>query len=373
MTSQLFTPLSLRDLTLANRIAVSPMCQYSAKDGSATDWHMMHLGQLALSGAGLLVIEATAVSAEGRISPGDLGLYSDANEAALARVLAACRRYGNARIGIQIAHAGRKASAQPPWRGGGALAANDGAWATLAPSAVALDERWPTPRAMTADDIAKLKQDFVATTKRAARLGLDLVELHAAHGYLMHEFMSPLANQRTDRYGGSLENRMRLPLEIARLVREAWPTEKPMGARITGSDWLPGGLTVEDAAAFARELKALGCDYVCVSSGGIVPKAPIALGPGYQVPFAARVRQEAGIVTQAVGLIVEPAQAEAIVASGQADWVALARGFIDDPRWVWHAAEALGATAACPPQYLRGKPEVWPGAGYIRGEISAAK
>jgi 2,4-dienoyl-CoA reductase-like NADH-dependent reductase (Old Yellow Enzyme family) len=372
MSSQLFTPIALRDLTLENRIVVSPMCQYSAIDGSATDWHMLHLGQLSVSGAGLVMIEATAVSPEGRISASDLGLYSDENEAALGRVIAACRRYGNTRLGIQLAHAGRKASVRVPWLGGGPLGANEGPWSTLAPSAVALDPSWPTPQAMTRTDIAKLVDDFVATTKRAERLGLDLVEMHAAHGYLLHEFMSPLANRRTDEYGGSLENRMRLPLEIVRAIRAVWPAAKPMGARITGSDWLPDGLTADHAVAFAKALKEIGCDYVDVSSGGIALKAPIALGPGYQVAFAAKVRAEAGIATRAVGLIVEPAQAEAIIASGQADMVALARGFIDDPRWVWHAAEALGATAAYPSQYLRGKAESWPGAGYIRGKAKVA-
>jgi 2,4-dienoyl-CoA reductase-like NADH-dependent reductase (Old Yellow Enzyme family) len=372
MSSHLFTPITLRELTLANRILVSPMCQYSAVEGSATDWHMMHLGQLSLSGAGLLIIEATAVSPEGRITASDLGLYSDANEAALGRVLAGCRRYGNTKLGIQLAHAGRKASAHVPWQGGKPLGPGEGAWQTLAPSAVPLDPTWPTPNAMTKDDIARLKADFTATAKRAERLGLDLIELHAAHGYLLHEFLSPLANQRTDEYGSSLENRMRLPLEIATAVRAVWPSGKPLGARITGSDWLPDGLTPEDAVAFAKALKKAGCDYVDVSSGGIAVKAPIALGPGYQVPFAAKVRAEAGIATCAVGLIVEPRQAEAIIASGEADMVALARAFIDDPRWAWHAAEALGAAAATPPQYLRGRADAWPGAGYIRGKTKAA-
>ncbi|MGO8920090.1 MAG: NADH:flavin oxidoreductase/NADH oxidase [Stellaceae bacterium] len=373
MPSPLFTPIALRRLTLANRIVVSPMCQYSAEDGSANDWHLLHLGSLALGGAGLLMIEATAVEAVGRITLGCLGLYSDANEAALARVVAACRRYGNTPLGIQLAHAGRKGSATRPWERIRALGAAEGAWQTVAPSALALDDGWPAPHALDAAALDRLVEGFVGATHRAARLGLDLVELHSAHGYLLHEFLSPIANRRTDSYGGSLENRMRLPLRIAAAVRAAWPEDKPMGARITGTDWLEGGFGIEEAVGFARALKASGCDYVCVSSGGIVPKAPIPIGPGYQLALAERVRRDTGIATRAVGLVAEPRQAEAVIASGQADMVAMARAFLDDPHWVWHAAETLGTKAAMPPQYERSRADLWPGARLARPRREAAE
>jgi 2,4-dienoyl-CoA reductase-like NADH-dependent reductase (Old Yellow Enzyme family) len=366
MPSELFTPIALRNLTLANRIVVSPMCQYSADDGSANDWHMMHLGSLAVSGAGLLMIEATAVEREGRITHGCLGLYSDNNELALAHVIAACRRFGNTPIGIQIAHAGRKGSAQRPWDGGAPLKPEENPWETVAPSAIPMAEGWHTPRAASAEDLARIRDAFAATARRAARLGLDLVEIHSAHGYLLHEFLSPISNRRTDAYGGNRENRMRFPLEVAEAVRAAWPADKPMGARITGTDWIEGGFTVEDAVVYAEALKARGIDYVCVSSGGISLKASIPLGPGYQVPLARKVKRGTGIATRAVGLIVDPHQAERIVASGEADMVALARGFLDDPRWVWHAADALGATAARPPQYARTRRDQWPGAKTLR-------
>jgi len=366
MTSQLFTPIALRGLTLPNRIVVSPMCQYSADDGSATSWHMLHLGGLAVSGAGLLMIEATAVERIGRISHGCLGLYSDNNELALTQIVAACRRWGNTRLGIQLAHAGRKGSAHLPWEGGASLKPIEDSWETVAPSPIAMAEGWATPREASTADLTRIRDAFVAATRRAARIGLDLAEVHCAHGYLLHEFLSPLSNTRGDSYGGSVENRRRFPLEVVEAMRAAWPAEKPLGVRMTGSDWIAGGLTAEDAVDFARALRERGVDYVCVSSGGISLTASIPLGPGYQVPFAERVRREAGIATRAVGLIAEPRQAERIVASGQADMVALARAFLDDPRWVWHAAEALGATAFYPPQYQRTRPEVWLGAKIAR-------
>ena len=373
MTSPLFTPLTLRQLTLKNRIVVSPMCQYSAEDGSATDWHLLHLGSLALGGAGLLMLEATAVEAAGRISLGCLGLYSDANERALARIVGACRRFGNTPLGIQLGHAGRKGSATRPWEGIRALTADEGAWTTRAPSALPLEGGWPAPEALGAAEIEALVDTFVAATRRAARLDLDLVELHCAHGYLLHEFLSPIANHRDDAYGGSLENRMRLPLRIAAAVRAAWPAERPLGARITGTDWLEGGFGIDDAVVFARALKAAGCDYVCVSSGGIVTKAPIPIGPGYQLSLAERVRREAGIATRGVGLIAEPHQAAAVIASGQADMVAMARAFLDDPHWAWHAAEALGEKTAMPPQYARVRADLWPGAALARPQRQAAE
>jgi len=366
MPSQLFTPFALRNLNLPNRIVISPMCQYSADDGSATDWHMQHLGSLAISGAGLLMIEATAVERPGRISHGCLGLYSDNNELALAHVIASCRRWGSAPLGIQLAHAGRKASTQRPWEGGGSLKPHQDPWPTVAPSALPLDDGWQTPNEATASDLARIRDAFVEATRRSLRLGLDLVEAHCAHGYLLHEFLSPISNRRTDAFGGSLENRMRFPLEVVEAMRAAWPAEKPLGARISATDWIDGGFTIEDAVVLARALKARGVDYICASSGGASLKASIPLGPGYQVPLAQRIRRDAGIATRAVGLIADPHQAERIVASGDADMVAMARAFLDNPRWVWHAAEALGATAPYPVQYARTRADLWPGAKIAR-------
>jgi 2,4-dienoyl-CoA reductase-like NADH-dependent reductase (Old Yellow Enzyme family) len=364
----LFSPLQVGPVTLPNRIAVSPMCQYSAEDGDATDWHLQHLMQFAIGGAGLVMVEATAVERIGRITPGCLGLYSDGNEAALARVLAAARKVAIAgtRFGIQIAHAGRKGSTQRPWEGGKPLSEAEGAWQTVAPSAVAFVPDGPAPAALDEPGLTRVLCAFRQAAERAVRLGFEFIELHMAHGYLLHEFLTPLANHRTDAYGGSPEARMRFPLEVARAVRAVVPAGTVLGARITGSDWAEGGLTPDGAVALAAQLKAVGVDYACVSGGGAVLQMKIPLGPGYQVPAAARVRGETGIVTRAVGLIVDPVQAEQIVASGQADFVALARGFLDDPRWVWHAAERLGARVAYPPQYARAAAAVWPGAAMAR-------
>ena len=361
MPSQLFSPLQLGPIALSNRIAVSPMCQYSADDGSATDWHIQHLASLGLSGAGLVIVEATGVEARGRISHGCLGLYSDANEAALAHVMAIARSFaGPARFGIQLAHAGRKASTHIPWaQRTGPLRAGENPWTTVAPSALPFDEGWHTPEALDEAGMRTVIEAFAAAARRAARIGFDVVELHGAHGYLVHEFLTPLVNKRTDSYGGSIENRMRFPLAIARALREALPAGVALGARITGTDWVEGGWTVDDAAIFAGELRKLGLVYVCVSSGAGVPKANIPLGAGYQVPLAATVKQRAAILTQAVGMISDFDQAEDIVASGKADMVALARGFLDDPRWGWHAADHLGGEAFCPPQYRRSRPPLW--------------
>jgi 2,4-dienoyl-CoA reductase-like NADH-dependent reductase (Old Yellow Enzyme family) len=363
--SVLFSPFRLAGLELSNRIVVAPMCQYSADDGCANDWHLMHLGTLAQSGAALLMVEATAVERHGRITHGCLGLYSDANEADLARVVAHCRRYGSARLGIQIGHAGRKASSQVPWDGGRALQGDEDAWPTMAPSAIPFAETWPEPRAMSRADMDRVRDAFVATARRALRLDFDLVELHGAHGYLLHSFMSPISNRRDDEHGGSMDNRMRFPLEVIAAVRDVWPKDRPLGMRITGSDWLDGGITPDDAVAIARSLKTAGIDYVCVSSGGVDPSARVKLEPGYQVPFAARVREEAGVATRAVGLISTPGQAEAVVAEGKADQVALARAMLDNPHWGWMAARALGAEVARPVQYLRAADSVWPGAKYV--------
>ena len=359
MTSALFSPFRLAGLELANRIVVSPMCQYSADDGSATDWHMMHLGMLANSGAALVVVEATHVERSGRITHGCLGLYSDDNELALARVIAQCRRAGTARFGIQLAHSGRKGSAERPWEGGGALKAGADPWPTMAASAIPFGDNWHVPRVVTEEDMARVREAFVSSAKRALRIGFDAIELHMAHGYLMHGFMSPISNKRADAFGGSLENRLRFPIEVARAVRAAVPKDIPLGARITGSDWREGGLTPDDAVAIAKALKGAGLDFICVSSGGVAADIRNPSEPGYNVPIAERVRREAGIATRTVGLIVKPEQAERIVADGKADMVSMARCFLDDPHWGWHAAKALGADVARPRQYLRAGPTLW--------------
>ncbi len=362
MTSVLFTPLRLAGLELENRIVVSPMCQYSADDGAASDWHMTHLGMLANSGAGLLVVEMTDVERDGRITPGCLGLYSDACETALARVIKHCRRIGSAKIAIQLAHAGRKGSTSRPWEGGQPFKPGNGAWETIAPSAVPFGEGWPAPRAMTADDMTRVREAFVSAAKRALRIGFDAIEMHMAHGYLLHSFVSPISNKRTDGYGGKLEARMRFPLEVAKAVRAVVPKATPIAARMTGSDWMEGGLTPDDAVAFAKALKGAGLDYVDVSSGGIALETKPPAEPGFNAPIAERVRREAGIPARTVGLIFRPEQAEAIVASGKADMVALARAMLDDPHWAWHAAIELGAEVKRPPQYQRTGPKFWPGA-----------
>jgi 2,4-dienoyl-CoA reductase-like NADH-dependent reductase (Old Yellow Enzyme family) len=344
------------------------MCQYSASDGCASDWHLQHLMQFAIGRAGMIVLEATAVERLGRISHGCLGLYSDANEAALARVLDPARRIAapGTCFAIQLAHAGRKASCQAPFQGGKPLPRGEDPWPTVAPSALPFAEGWHVPEALDARGLERVIAAFAQAAKRSVRLGFDAIELHVAHGYLLHEFLSPFSNRRTDGYGGSAENRMRFPLEVARAVRAVVPRSIALGARITGSDWTEGGLTVEDAVAFAAALKAAGADYVCVSSGGNVATAKIPVAPGYQVPFAAKVKAATGLVTRAVGLIAAPQQAEAIVAEGQADFIAMARAFLDDPRWVWHAAERLGVEISVPPQYARISRATWPGAALVR-------
>ena len=361
MASALFSPFRLADLALDNRIVVSPMCQYSADDGVANDWHVSHLGMLANSGAGLVIIEATHVERPGRITHGCLGLYSDHSEAALLHVIDHCKRIGTAKLGIQLAHAGRKASAQRPWEGGAPLAASADPWETIAPSEIPFGPGWHTPRAATEDDLARVREAFVSAAKRSVRIGFDAIELHIAHGYLAHSFMSPISNKRTDRYGGSFENRMRWPLEVARAVRAVVPKGLPLGARITGSDWLDGGLTPDDAVSCAKLLKESGLDYIDISSGGVSAEARNPTGPGYNVDIAARVRREAGIATRTVGLIVTAKQAEAIVAEGNADMIALARAVLDDPHWAWHAARTLGADVKRPLQYARTSAKLWPG------------
>ncbi len=359
MSSALFSPFSLAGLELANRIVVSPMCQYSGDDGCANDWHLVHLGMLANSGAALVIVEATHVERNGRITHGCLGLYNDDNEAALTRVIASARRMGTAKFGIQIAHSGRKGSSRRPWEGGGPLKADADPWPTMAASPIPFGDGWPTPREATEADMERVRAAFVAAAKRALHIGFDEVELHMAHGYLAHGFMSPISNRRTDQYGGSLANRLRFPLSIARAVRSVVPKAVPLGARITGSDWREDGLTPDDAVAISRALKGEGLDFICISSGGVTADIRTPTEPGYNVPIAARVKREAGIATRAVGLIVKPEHAEQIVVSGEADLVSMARCFLDDPHWGWHAAKALGGEVARPPQYQRVAPKLW--------------
>jgi len=359
-SSKLFSTWKLRGLELANRVVVSPMCQYSAIEGSATDWHLIHLGSLAMGGAGLVIAEATAVEARGRISPDDLGLYSDEKEVALKRVVEGIRKYSKVALGVQLAHAGRKASTSSPWKGHAPLTKEQGAWEVIAPSAEPFAQGYALPREMTRKDMADVTDAWARATHRAARIGFDVIELHSAHGYLLHEFCSPISNKRTDEYGGSLQNRLRFPLKVAAAVRAAFPSDRPVGARITGTDWTEGGWTIDDAVVYARELKRLGYDYVCVSSGAIVPGLKIPVGPGYQVPLAEKVKRESGITTMAVGMITRASQAETIVRTGQADAVAIARAHLDDPHWTWHAARELGAEFPYPVQYRLATPPIWP-------------
>jgi 2,4-dienoyl-CoA reductase-like NADH-dependent reductase (Old Yellow Enzyme family) len=355
--SRLFEPWDLGPLRLDNRIVIAPMCQYSADEGCASDWHLVHLGHLALSGAGLLIVEATAVSAQGRISPQDLGLYSDANEAALARVLQFVRAHSPIRMAIQISHAGRKASSRAPWEGGTQLRPDEPlGWKTLAPSAVPHSDGEDVPLALDRAGLQRVREDFVATAQRAVRLGFEGIEVHGAHGYLLHQFLSPLANFRGDEYGGSLENRMRFPLEVFDAVRAAVPASIPVWMRISATDWVPGGWDIEGTVALSARLKTRGCAAIHVTTGGVSPAQAVKLGPGYQVPYAQRVKAEVGLPTIAVGLITEPEQAEAIIANGEADAVSLARAILYDPRWPWHAAARLGARVSAPRQYWRSQP-----------------
>lgn len=354
--SRLFTPIPLGALTLKNRIVVSPMCQYSADAGRATDWHLMHLGHLALSGAGLLFTEAAAVEPIGRISPRDLGLWSDDTEAALQRVVAALRRHSTMPLGIQLAHAGRKASTDVPWRGMDQIAPAQGGWQAVAPSPLPHSDGELAPVELDDAGLARIRHAFADAATRAVRLGFDLIELHGAHGYLLHQFLSPISNHRSDRYGGSLENRMRFPLEVFDAVRAVVPPTLPLGMRLSATDWVDGGWDLDQSIAFVRALQARGAAFVDVSSGGSSPQQQIPVGPGYQVPLAERIRAETGLPVMAVGLITTASQAEDIVAGGRADMVALARAMLYDPRWPWHAAAELGAQVEAPPQYLRSQP-----------------
>jgi 2,4-dienoyl-CoA reductase-like NADH-dependent reductase (Old Yellow Enzyme family) len=354
--SALFSTAKLRGLTLSNRIVVSPMCQYVAVNGEATSWHLIHLGGLSQSGAGMLTIEGTAVEPNGRITPGDLGLWDDRTEAALRPVISAIRDNSNIAVAMQLGHAGRKASSEVPWKGGQLITANDGGWLTEGPSALPQKDDEEPPVALNALGMKRIRDAFVATTRRAMRLGVDALELHGAHGYLLHQFLSPISNQRTDEYGGSLENRMRFPLEVFDAIRAVFPAEKPIGIKVSATDWVDGGWDVEQTVSFAKTLRERGIDWIDVSSGGISPLQKISVGPGYQVPFAERVREATGLPTMSVGLITDPHQAEAILAEGKADFVSIARGMLYDPRWAWHAAAALGGTVHAQPQYWRAPP-----------------
>lgn len=354
--SALFSPFELRSITLPNRIVVAPMCQYSANDGEANAWHLIHLGTLSLSGAGMLCIEGTAVEPEGRITPSDLGLWNDATEAALVPVLAAVRTYSKIPVTLQLAHAGRKGSSRVPWEGGEQIPVADGGWLTSAPSAVEYKAGETKPLELDARGLSRVRAAFSAAAERAARLGLDGIELHGAHGYLIHEFLSPIANRRTDGYGGSLENRLRFPLEIFDAVRAAFPADRPVGVKVSATDWVEGGWDLQQTIAFAKELKHRGADWITASSAGVSPLQKIALGSGYQVPFAEAVKRTAGVNAIAIGLITGAQQAEEIVASGKSDLVALARGMLYDPRWPWHAAAELHATVEAPPPYWRAQP-----------------
>lgn len=365
VTSALFQPTSLRKLRLRNRIMISPMCQYSATDGNPGEWHPIHLGQLTLGGAGLLCVEATAVEAIGRITPACLGLYSDENQAAFRRLLTGLKRHSDMPLAIQLAHSGRKGSSHVPWEGGKLMPTRAGGWEPIAPSAVPFSPSEPPPREMNAADLIRVREAFVGAARRADALGFDAAELHAAHGYLLHQFLSPLANRRSDRYGGSLENRMRFPLEVFAAVRKVWPEAKPLGVRISATDWIEGGWDLKQSIAFARQLKAAGCDWIDASSAGLAPEQKIPLAPGFQVPFAEAIRKETGIPTVAVGLITEPRQAENIIAEGRADMVALARCMLFNPHWAWRAAAELGGEVSAPKQYWRAVPR---GAGAIFGD-----
>lgn len=353
--SRLFEPLQLRETKFKNRIIVSPMCEYSAVDGLPNDWHLVHLGSRAVGGAALVMTEATGVSPEGRISPEDTGIWNDQQAEVFGRI-AAFIRSQDAVPGIQLAHAGRKGSTQPPWHGGRVIAPEAAkGWVPLSPGATPFHAGDPPPRAMTASDIEQVVSDFVAAAGRARKAGFEVVELHMAHGYLLHEFLSPITNQRSDDYGGSLDNRMRLPMRVAEGVRAAWPAERPLFVRISASDWIEGGWDITSSIALARALKGLGVDLIDCSSGGIAPGIKIPVGPGYQVPFAEAVRREAGIATVAVGLITDARQAEEIIESGKADAVMLARELLRDPYWPLHAARELGVEVPWPKQYERAK------------------
>ena len=361
MSSKLFSSLKIRDTNLSNRVVISPMCQYSAKNGVPSDWHFLHLGSLSVSGAGLLIIEATGVEEIGRITLGCPGLYNDDQEAAFTKIIKVCKQYGGSKIGLQLAHAGRKASTARPWEGGKPLTKSDGAWETIGPSAMPFDDDWHHPKYMNRLDMNRVTDAFVKSTERCVRMGVDLIEIHMAHGYLLSQFLSPIANQRNDEYGGNIENRARFPLEIFTAVRTAWPSHKGLGVRISATDWEEHGWTIDDSISFANSLNELGCDFIVCSSGGnVATRPPVAnLGQGYQVPLASKVKAETGMTTMAVGMIRDPQYAEELISDKKADLVAIARGFLYEPGWTHRAAEELGGQIFYPNQYKRAMPENW--------------
>src|SRR5712672_1886062 len=359
--SALFTSFRVGALTLPNRLVIAPMCQYSAVDGCMTDWHLIHLGHLALSGAALLTIEATAVVPEGRITYADVGLWNEAAEAAIARTLEIVRRWSPIAIAIQLAHAGRKASTEVPWKGGRQIPPGQAnGWQPVAPSAIPYQAGELPPLALDRDGLTRVRDAFVAAAERAARIGIDAVQLHGAHGYLLHQFLSPLSNQPEDEYGGSLQNRMRFPLEVFEAVRAAFPADRPVTMRVSGTDWVNGGWDIDQTVTFAQALEARGCSAIHVSSGGLTPSQQIPVGPSYQVPLARAVKQATRLPVIAVGLITEFEQAEAILGTGDADLIALARAVLYNPRWPWHAAAHFGAHLKAPNQYLRSQPRQYP-------------
>ena len=356
MNNYLFSPISLSTVSIPNRIVVAPMCQYSANEGNATDWHLMHLGQFAVSGVGLIFTEAVGVEMTGRISPGCLALCTDEQEQNLKRVVDFCHDFGNAKMGIQLAHAGRKGSTELPWLGGQQIPSVDPrGWKTDGPSSEAYAAAgWEAPNALDDDGLLRVKSAFVQAATRADRIGFEVLEIHAAHGYLLHQFLSPLSNLRNDQYGGSLEDRMRFPLEIFEAVSKVWPNDKALGVRFSATEWVErSSWDINESTEFAKELKKRGCNFIDVSSAGNSPEQQIDVGPGYQTGFASDIRRETALATMAVGQITEPFQAEAIIRTGQADMVSMARGMLSDPRWAWRAAEALGEQAAYAPQYMR--------------------
>ncbi|TCU61087.1 2,4-dienoyl-CoA reductase-like NADH-dependent reductase (Old Yellow Enzyme family) [Novosphingobium sp. PhB57] len=358
--AKLFEPITIGNLTLDNRIVIAPMCQYSAENGRMTDWHTIHLGNLAQSGAGILTIEASAVSPEGRISYADVGLWDEATEQAMGQVLESVRRWSDMPVAIQLAHAGRKASTAKPWDGGAQIAPDhENGWQTVSASNLPFLPDENPPEALDREGLARIRDAFADAARRAARLGIDAVQIHGAHGYLLHQFLSPLSNKREDEYGGSLENRMRFPLEVYDAVRAAFPADKPVTMRVSGTDWVEGGWDVEQSIAFAKALEARGCAAYHVSSGGLDAAQTIPVGPNYQVPLARKVKDAVSMPVIAVGLITEPEQAEAIIATGEADMIALARTVLYDPRWPWHAAAALGAKVKAAPQFLRSQPRAY--------------
>ncbi len=357
--TRLFDPITMRGVEIPNRITVAPMCQYTAKDGIAGNWHLVHLGQFAISGPGLVIVEATGVEPEGRITPGCTGLWSDTHEAAFKPIIEFYRDYGSSKIGMQLAHAGRKASADLPWNGGRALEPGKGDWQTYGPSAMPFADGWHMPDEIGDNSMKRILDAFVDATERCARLDFDLIEIHSAHGYLLHQFLSPVSNKRDDKYGGSLENRMRFPLEVFEAVRAAWPDTKPLGVRFSATDWIEGSSwTIEECIQYAQALAERGCDFVDVSSGGNGEMTGLRVAPGYQTGLASEIKRAVPDLTvMAVGKITDPFQAEHILTTGQADMVALARGITYDSRWAWHAAEALGdERAAFPAQYARSHP-----------------